>query len=571
MWLLPPHRATARHGTRTRYVRALWTSLFALFGILFVFSGPAQATMAIHVRGNQLVDAQQRPIRLLGVNFSGAEYACIQDRGIWSAPTNQEAVEAIASWHVNVVRIPLNEDCWLGINGAPEAYSGANYQQAIHEFVAALNSAGIYAILDLQWSAPGANQATGLQDMADLDHSPEFWRSVADSFREDPAVLFDLYSEPHEISWECWLEGCTLPWAGGGTWQTAGMQTLIDAVRSQGATQPLLLGGVEWSNDLSGWLAHLPTDPQNQLVASTHVYPNNSCNSAACWSETLAPIAAQHPVVAGEIGEFDCEDHFVDQFMNWADENDVSYLGWTWNTFDCSSGPALISSPDGTPTAFGQGLRDHLRTPRTTLEVTPSPVAAGQPLTLSVQTSSPTWEPQPTGEVTFQVDGENLAVESLDENGQATLLLPRLSVGAHRIRALYGGNDALDASASETQTVEVLPEEVPPTPPILPGEPGLPSPSPLTPPPSAAPFPPTTPAATITSEPPVSRVVSLREPSKSPRHPSHKQCSHASRARAKGAHGRALQARCTPAKRSGARKAARARSLSRNSTSTRER
>ena len=33
----------------------------------------------------------------------------------------------------------------------------------------------------------------------------------------------------------------------------------------------------------------------------------------------------------------------------------------TWNTWDCSSGPSLISSYDGTPTAYGAGLRDHLR------------------------------------------------------------------------------------------------------------------------------------------------------------------------------------------------------------------
>jgi endoglucanase len=549
-------------------MHALRTSLFLAIGILFVFSVPAKATMAIHVRGNQLVNAQQQPIRLLGVNFSGAEYACIQDRGIWSAPTDQEAIEAMASWHINVVRIPLNEDCWLGIDGAPAAYSGANYQQAIHEFVAALHNAGMYAILDLQWSAPGSSQATGLQDMADLDHSPEFWSSVAHSFREDPAVLFDLYSEPHEISWACWLEGCTLPWSGGGTWQTAGMQTLIDAVRSQGATQPLLLGGVEWSNDLSGWLAHLPEDPQHQLVASVHVYPNNTCSAVACWSQTLAPIAARYPVVAGEIGEFDCEDHFIDQVMNWADEHEVSYLGWTWNAFECTSGPALISSPNGTPTAFGQGLRERLRTSRTTLEATPSPATVGQPVTLSVQVSSPTRVPVPAGEVTFQVDGEDLAVEPLDETGQATLSLARLSLGAHHIHALYGGDEALEASASEAQTVEVLAKEPPSAPTIPPEE--LPSntPAPLTPPPAAAPFAPAPTA--VASEPPPSLVVSLSKLVKSTRRPARKQCSHASRARAKST--RTLLLRCAPAKtKTGSRKADRRSSPSRNARATRGR
>src|SRR6266571_7113825 len=43
-----------------------------------------------------------------------------------------------------------------------------------------------------------------------------------------------------------------------------------------------------------------------------------------------------------------------------ADAHGISYLGWTWDTWDCASGPALISNYDGTPTAFGIGFRNHL-------------------------------------------------------------------------------------------------------------------------------------------------------------------------------------------------------------------
>jgi hypothetical protein len=50
--------------------------------------------------------------------------------------------------------------------------------------------------------------------------------------------------------------------------------------------------------------------------------------------------------------------------MPWADQNGVSYLGWTWDATDenwnCSGGPALITNYHGAPTAYGVGLRDHL-------------------------------------------------------------------------------------------------------------------------------------------------------------------------------------------------------------------
>jgi hypothetical protein len=380
---------------RARCARALPRLALLALGLLFVFSGPASAALTVRVLGNHLVDAEQRPLRLLGVDFSGAEYACIQDKGIWSSPTDRATIEAIASWRVNAVRIPLNEDCWLGINGAPAAYSGAAYQQAVHEFVQALHDAGMYAILDLHWNAPGSQQALGLQPMADLDHSLDFWRSVALSFREDPAVLFDLYSEPHDIGWECWLNGCSLPGPEGSAWRAAGMQSLVDAVRSQGADQPLLLGGLEWANDLSGWLEHLPVDSEHQLVASVHMYPNNQCNSAACWSTTLAAIARSHPVVAGELGEFDCQHQFIDQFMNWADANGVSYLGWSWNTYDCSAGPSLIAGVDGTPTTYGAGLREHLlaTSPSVVNNPPPEPPPAQEPGAPAPTTPTPQTPP----------------------------------------------------------------------------------------------------------------------------------------------------------------------------------
>lgn len=46
--------------------------------------------------------------------------------------------------------------------------------------------------------------------------------------------------------------------------------------------------------------------------------------------------------------------------MNWFDAKGASYLGWTWNTWDCSTGPSLISDYNGTPTGFGAGLRARL-------------------------------------------------------------------------------------------------------------------------------------------------------------------------------------------------------------------
>ena len=107
----------------------------------------------------------------------------------------------MAAWGINAVRIPLNEDCWLGINGVAPTVGGIAYRRAIEAYVARLGRAGMVAVVDLHWSAPGAQLATGQQDMADADHSVAFWHSVAAALRGDRNVVFDLYNEPHDISW----------------------------------------------------------------------------------------------------------------------------------------------------------------------------------------------------------------------------------------------------------------------------------------------------------------------------------------------------------------------------------
>ncbi|MGH7640620.1 MAG: hypothetical protein ACREOL_06905 [Candidatus Dormibacteria bacterium] len=48
------------------------------------------------------------------------------------------------SWGVDAVRIPLNEDCWLGINGV--TIGGNAYRHVIEALVSRLAAAGFYYI-----------------------------------------------------------------------------------------------------------------------------------------------------------------------------------------------------------------------------------------------------------------------------------------------------------------------------------------------------------------------------------------------------------------------------------------
>jgi endoglucanase len=343
--------------------------------------GPAPQ---LHVSGNKLLSSTGAQVVLHGVDRSGTEYACVQGNGIFDGPNDQASISAMKAWGVNAVRVPLNEACWNAESYVNAAYAGANYQNAIKAYVSLLNSNGMAAILDLHWTdgaytGPSAGcssaQAVCQKPMPDAAQAVPFWTSVAQAFKGNNAVIFDLFNEPYASratgsatsGWQCWLNGGTCP---GISYQVAGMQSLVNAVRSTGASNVIMLGGEEYANDLGtpgstsdpSILSFLPTDPDHDLAVSWHSYNFNTCSSQSCWTSQVAPVIAQVPVIAGEIGENDCADGYVNPLMTWLDSESTSYLAWAWNAdFNCSSGPGLISDYTGTPTGYGAGVKTHLQ------------------------------------------------------------------------------------------------------------------------------------------------------------------------------------------------------------------
>jgi hypothetical protein len=340
---------------------------------------PHDAAPRLHVSGNRLVDGHGRRVLLHGVNRSGTEFMCVQGHGIFDGPAGQASVSAMKPWGVNAVRVPLNEACWNGEPYVNPAYAGANYQNAIKAYVHLLNANGMVAILDLHWtdgrytgpsSECASAQARCLKPMPDAAMAIPFWTSVAQAFKGSNAVIFDLFNEPFPerashsqmAGWHCWLHGGTCPGIG---YPVAGMQDLVNAVRAAGAHNVILLSGLAYANDLSGWLSYEPADPDHNLAASWHSYNFNTCSNLSCWASLVAPVIAQVPLVAGEIGENDCASGYISALTSWLDSQSASYLAWAWNAdFPCSSGPSLITSYDGSPTPYGAGYRAHLRSLR---------------------------------------------------------------------------------------------------------------------------------------------------------------------------------------------------------------
>jgi hypothetical protein len=405
--------------------------LFAAM-MLILFSVAWAGPISIQVQGSHLVDQTGAVVQLRGANYSGFETALIQGTGTgWPAADDVSGgaagcqlgpcLPALASWGINAVRIPLNERSWdglmctdaAGLVKNPDPYG--NYRASVISEVTSLTSNGYYVVLDLHWSAPnwptdywGAGTGSPpicpeqQMQLANMDHSIDFWKSVASTFASNHAVIFDLYNEPFPGSfgsasgsdpWAMMMQGtggtinqfqvtsqtqvCTgrgrkKSCKGGynvninASYTYAGYQQMLDAVRSTQATNVVLAGTMQYDQDLSGWLTYKVTDSQHQLGATWHPYraygtawdypyPNYY---PQVFTDAANILAQGYPIVMGEIGGQDTAGTpscpICDTMTGLADAEGMSVLGWCWDIYGESEN-VLIKDSSGTPTD-GEGV-----------------------------------------------------------------------------------------------------------------------------------------------------------------------------------------------------------------------
>jgi hypothetical protein len=386
-------------------------------------SGDSGSTGGLHVSGGLIVDAQGNTVQLHGANETGSQTNCTYQAGgsagdgypgFFDMPPTQAGVAPMLAWKVNAVRVPLNEDCWLGINGLPYGGStSSDYQSAMGQFVSLLTANGLSVIVDLHWAGPGTDQANGSLGqipMADADHAVAFWSSVAAAFKSNGSVIFDLYNEPGISDWSCWVSGATAAaqcaQANGSYYAVAGMATMLQAVRNAGAPNIAILGGLSLAQDFSKWVTSVQSIPSlpapldgisiDNVAASWHAYDFNSaytqcpsqynqppysvqsCAAAeqfAASSGIPGVLSAGFPVVIGEMGisayssstasnfssaQLTALQSWLDGIMTYMEGQQQGYVAWSW---DLDQNPVLITDfATGAPTPyFGATYQKHLQ------------------------------------------------------------------------------------------------------------------------------------------------------------------------------------------------------------------
>jgi aryl-phospho-beta-D-glucosidase BglC (GH1 family) len=299
---------------------------------------PTPAFSGYTVRGNTIYDtSSNRPHLFRGVASPSMSWQVNCDH--CSVADFQMMSQG---WKSNVVRLSVTPSFWL--TNSPRYNPG--YAAEVARVVANIKQAGMDVILDCHDSSSPY--------MADAD-TVVFWRQVATAYRGDPHVLFELFNEPNQISWDLWLNGGTAPSGP----PVHGMQELYNTVRSVGATNLVVISGLNWAYELAGVPTHRVIG--NNIVYNTHPY-NFPGKQPSDWDWAFGELAKTDPVIATEFGSFDCTKPYYQAFVDYARAHNISWTAWAWFPGGCGF-PALLTDWNGTTTPPGDVVKAALLNP----------------------------------------------------------------------------------------------------------------------------------------------------------------------------------------------------------------
>jgi len=291
------------------------TLVFCIITVLF------SGIHAYTTQGNKLLDPNGTQVILRGVDRCSMEWVSVGEQLSLSDYT------LMKGWGSNVVRLALCQDYLLVSSSSYDP----NYDDLIKQQVDWVTSLGMGIILDLHWNNGGQ------QKMADLN-SITFWSTIASKYKNNPWVIFELYNEPHDVSWDVWLKGDS---------EWTGMAQLYTAVRNAGAQNLVIINGLNWAYDLSNVTNNLIPGATN-FIFGTHPYDYDG-KQKGDWPGGFGYLASTYNVMMTEFGQYCNSDTYVQDLLAYAQSLNLHWSAWAWYVSGCAF-PSIINDWDGTPT-----------------------------------------------------------------------------------------------------------------------------------------------------------------------------------------------------------------------------
>jgi len=313
----------------------------------------------LRTAGNRIVDALTgKLVRLRGINRSGLEYSEPAHGGFLTSAslTRADTEEIVSGWGANVIRLPFNQDWAMRGRGS---FSAECYREALDQVISWAAALGAYTLLDLQWldadTAFGHLSDNSLNRVAPLPNSSsiELWATLAKRYREEPAVLFDIFNEPHAplkddlnpmyfVTADGTIETTEARDFGPEDW-SRWADKITKTIREIHPSVLVWVSGLDWGFDLRGVQIDAPN-----IVYSAHGYPNRSRSQ---WSSRFGHICSDRPLFIGEWGGGDGDLKWGLRLISYMRRVACGWTAWSWTDL-----PKLVRDAmagDYTPTDFG--------------------------------------------------------------------------------------------------------------------------------------------------------------------------------------------------------------------------
>jgi endoglucanase len=270
--------------------------LLVIFSVIVsrtVFGQPVKVHGQLQVKGSRLCDEKGSPLVLRGMSFGWHNF--------WPRFYNPAAVAWLArDWNCSVVRAAMGVEPKGGYKEDPEG--------SVRKIKAVVDGAiksGIYVIID--WHSHNIN----------LAEAKTFFDQMAAEYGKYPNVIYELFNEPDQESWEDVKNYAT---------------EVIKVIRNQDPDNIILVGNPHWDQDIH-LVADAPLVGFNNIMYTVHFYAathkqelRDRCNYAL---NKGIPIFISESAGMEATGDGALNEAEWQNWIGWAEQNKISWITWS--------------------------------------------------------------------------------------------------------------------------------------------------------------------------------------------------------------------------------------------------
>ena len=277
-----------------------------------------------HTSGNQILDSNNQPVRITGINWFGLETPNYAPHGLWQV-NYKDTLNKMSSLGYNTIRLPYSNQLFdsgstpNGVDFSKNAeLQGLTGIQIMDKIIAYAGQLGMRVILDRHRPDAGSQSTLWYTSAYPENRWINDWKMLAQRYKGNPTVIgADLHNEPHgNACWGCGDQNTD--------WRLAA-ERAGNAIHSVNPEWLIFVEGIECiSGDCYWWGGNLKNagtypvrlNTPNKLVYSPHDYPSTIYQqpwfSASNYPANLPGIWDSHwgylhknnvaPVLLGEFG-----------------------------------------------------------------------------------------------------------------------------------------------------------------------------------------------------------------------------------------------------------------------------